>query len=77
MANPPRRPLNPMDAAEALFKPARKAAAPAIDRPALPKTKELVSLKIDSDVLVYFQEDGPGWQDRINETLRAVMTDKT
>ncbi|APO71044.1 BrnA antitoxin family protein [Rhizobium mongolense] len=77
MANPPRRPLNPMDAAEALFKPARKAAAPAIDRPALPKTKELVSLKIDSDVLAYFQEDGPGWQDRINETLRAVMTDKT
>lgn len=66
-----------MDAAEALFKPARKAAAPAIDRPALPKTKELVSLKIDSDVLAYFQEDGPGWQDRINETLRAVMTDKT
>ncbi len=77
MANPPRRPLNPMDAAEALFKPARKAAAPAVDRPALPKTKELVSLKIDSDVLAYFQEDGPGWQDRINETLRAVMRDKT
>ncbi|MEX2695390.1 BrnA antitoxin family protein [Rhizobium mongolense] len=77
MANPPRRPLNPMDAAEALFKPARKAAAPAVDRPALPKTKELVSLKIDSDVLAYFQEGGPGWQDRINETLRAVMRDKT
>jgi uncharacterized protein (DUF4415 family) len=66
-----------MDAAEALFKPARKAAAPAVDRPALPKTKELVSLKIDSDVLAYFQEGGPGWQDRINETLRAVMRDKT
>ncbi|MBB4273247.1 BrnA antitoxin family protein [Rhizobium mongolense] len=77
MANPPRRPLNPMDAAEALFKPARKAAAPAVDRPALPKTKELVSLKIDSDVLAYFQEGGPGWQDRINETLRAVVRDKT
>lgn len=77
MANPPRRPLNPMDAAETLFKPAKKAAAPAIDRPALPKTKELVSLKIDSDVLAYFQEGGPGWQDRINETLRAVMTHKT
>ncbi|TDW33341.1 uncharacterized protein (DUF4415 family) [Rhizobium azibense] len=77
MANPPRRPLNPMDAAEALFKPAKKAAAPAVDRPAVPKTKELVSLKIDSDVLAYFQEDGPGWQDRINETLRAVIRDKT
>ncbi|AJD44681.1 hypothetical protein C9413_24270 [Rhizobium sp. SEMIA 4085] len=77
MANPPRRPLNPMDAAEALFKPAKKAAAPAVDRPAAPKTKELVSLKIDSDVLAYFQEDGPGWQDRINETLRTVIRDKT
>nr|WP_204330352.1 BrnA antitoxin family protein [Rhizobium phaseoli] len=70
----PRRPANPLDAAEALFKPAKKtAAAPAIDRPALPTVKEQVSLKLDSDVLVYFQQDGPGWQDRINDALRAVM----
>jgi uncharacterized protein (DUF4415 family) len=73
MANPPRRPVNPMDAAEALFKPAKKVVAPAVERPTLPNTKELVSLKIDSDVLAYFQEDGPGWQDRINDTLRAAM----
>ena len=32
--------------------------------------KELVSLRIDQDVLEYFQEGGPGWQDRINEALR-------
>jgi len=62
-----------MDAAEALFKPAKKVTAPAVERRVLPATKEAVSLKLDSDVLAYFQEDGPGWQDRINDTLRAAM----
>lgn len=77
MANPPRRHVNPLDAAEALFKPAKKTAAPAIERPVLPNAKELVSLKIDSDVLAFFQDDGPGWQDRINDTLRIAMQSKT
>jgi uncharacterized protein (DUF4415 family) len=27
-------------------------------------------------VLDYFQEDGPGWQDRINDTLRHAITKK-
>jgi uncharacterized protein (DUF4415 family) len=62
-----------MDAAEALFKPAKKKAEQAVERPALPNVKELVSLKIDSDVLAFFQENGAGWQDRINDTLRAAM----
>ncbi|MBP2511253.1 uncharacterized protein (DUF4415 family) [Agrobacterium tumefaciens] len=69
----PRRPSNPKDVAEALFKPAKKVAAPAVERPAIPNTKELVSLKIDSDVLAHFQADGQGWQERINDTLRAAM----
>lgn len=73
MANPPRRPVNPMDAAEALFKPVKKPTVPAVERPILPNTKELVSLKIDSDILAFFQEDGAGWQDRINDALRAAM----
>ncbi|MBY5804565.1 hypothetical protein ELI49_26400 (plasmid) [Rhizobium ruizarguesonis] len=73
MANPPRRPVNPLDAAEALFKPAKKKPEQAVERPALPNVKELVSLKIDSDVLAFFQENGAGWQDRINDTLRAAM----
>ncbi|NWJ25435.1 BrnA antitoxin family protein [Rhizobium sp. RM] len=68
-----RRPSNPRDAAEMLFKPAKKVAAPAVERPVIPNTKELVSLKIDSDVLARFQADGPGWQERINDTLRAAM----
>ena len=73
MATTPRRPTNPKDAAEALFKPAKKIAAPAVERAAIPNTRELVSLKIDSDVLAHFQADGPGWQERINDTLRASM----
>jgi uncharacterized protein (DUF4415 family) len=73
MANPPRRPVNPLYAAEALFKPAKKKPEQAVERPALPNVKELVSLKIDSDVLAFFQENGAGWQDRINDTLRAAM----
>ncbi|MCV9962989.1 BrnA antitoxin family protein [Pararhizobium sp. BT-229] len=73
MATTPRRPVSAMDAAEALFKPAKKAPAPAVEKRALPETKELVSIKLDSAVLHYFQDDGPGWQDRINDALRAVM----
>jgi uncharacterized protein (DUF4415 family) len=40
--------------------------------PSLPPGKELVSLRIDRDVLAYFQEAGPGWQDRINAALKKV-----
>jgi uncharacterized protein (DUF4415 family) len=38
--------------------------------PALPGVKETVTLRIDRDVLDFFQEDGPGWQERINVALR-------
>jgi uncharacterized protein (DUF4415 family) len=76
MAQPPRRPRTLHDArteAEAAFKqtttkipelPEKKAAVPGV--------RELVSLRIDQDVLEYFQEDGPGWQDRINDALRKI-----
>jgi uncharacterized protein (DUF4415 family) len=48
-------------------------APPAVERPAIPNTKETVSIRIDTDVLAHFQEDGPGWQERINDCLRAAM----
>lgn len=73
MAPKPRRPLDPKDAAEALFAAPKKPAAPVMERSAIPTTKEMVSLKIDSDVLAYFQNDGPGWQERINDFLRTGM----
>ena len=75
MASTPRRPVNPKDAAEALFSPATKPVAPAVERRGLPESKDLVSLKLDSAVIAYFQDGGPGWQDRINDALRAVMRD--
>ena len=59
--------------AEAAFKKATtKAAEPAPKKLSIPGAKEMVTLRIDRDVLDFFQEDGPGWQDRINEALRKA-----
>ncbi|RWP23087.1 BrnA antitoxin family protein [Mesorhizobium sp.] len=76
MANPPRRPTNPMAAAEAAFKPVKKPAASVREPSAAPNVRELVSIRIDRAVLDHFQEDGPGWQDRINDTLRRTISEK-
>jgi uncharacterized protein (DUF4415 family) len=71
-----RRGSTPRAAAEAAFKAATTkpppGPAPAPKTPSLPNAKELVSLRIDRDVLDYFQEQGPGWQERINEALRKA-----
>ena len=40
--------------------------------PALPHVKHTVTLRIDQDVLDYFQQEGIGWQDRINAALRKA-----
>jgi len=42
------------------------------DKPVIPGAKEMISLRIDRDVLDFFQEDGPGWQDRIAAALRKA-----
>jgi uncharacterized protein (DUF4415 family) len=66
-----RRPTDIMQAAEAAFKKATtKPLEEPAKAPAIPGVKETVTLRIDQDVLAYFQEDGPGWQDRINAALR-------
>ena len=59
--------------AEKAFKAAttKKADLPEA-KPAIPGVKEMVSLRIDRDVLDHFQADGPGWQDRINDALRKA-----
>jgi uncharacterized protein (DUF4415 family) len=69
-----RRPIDSRQAAEAAFKSATTKPAEPLPKtpPALPGVKELVSLRIDQDVLEHFQESGPGWQDRINEALRRA-----
>jgi uncharacterized protein (DUF4415 family) len=33
-------------------------------------TKQLVSLRLDPDIVQRFRATGPGWQSRINDTLR-------
>jgi len=58
-------------AAEAVFKP--KPAERVPEAPSLPNARELVSLRIDRDILEHFRDAGPGWQDRINEALRKIV----
>ena len=78
MARPPNRyrPTDALSVAEAVFKPAPPQAAESVRAPTkksgVPASKELVSIKLDSDLLAHFQEDGPGWQERINEALRRA-----
>ena len=76
MADQPRRPRTLGDArteAEAAFKKVTtKPAEPPPKKTAVPGIKEPVSLRIDQDVLEWFQSSGPGWQDRINEALRKA-----
>jgi uncharacterized protein (DUF4415 family) len=65
--------MDTRQAAEAAFKKATtKLPEPVAKQTSVPNARELVSLRIDRDVLEYFQESGPGWQDRINEALKKV-----
>jgi uncharacterized protein (DUF4415 family) len=74
MNDRPRRSSDPRQVAEAMFKAATtKPVEMPAEKPSLPNAKEQVSLRIDRDVLEYFQEAGPGWQDRINEALRSMV----
>ncbi|MGY8662903.1 BrnA antitoxin family protein [Bradyrhizobium sp. UFLA05-109] len=76
MADQPRRPRTLGDArteAEAAFKKVTtKVAEAPLKKNVTPGIKEQVSLRIDQDVLEYFQSGGPGWQDRINDALRKA-----
>jgi uncharacterized protein (DUF4415 family) len=70
-----RRTADPWSAAEKAFKSAttKPLEQPVPKAPLSPPgAKEMVSLRIDRDVLDFFQEAGPGWQDRINDALRKA-----
>jgi uncharacterized protein (DUF4415 family) len=71
---PTRGPKTSRDIAEAAFK---KATIKPVDLPAqqpkIPGAREPVTLRLDREVLEHFQQDGPGWQDRINDALRALV----
>jgi uncharacterized protein (DUF4415 family) len=55
-----------LEAAEELR--ARKRGRPKLERP-----KVQVTLRLDADVVSGFKEDGPGWQGRINATLKKAV----
>jgi len=69
-----RRPIDSRTAAEKAFKAVTTKPPPELPPkpPAVPGVKEMVSLRIDRDVLDFFQEGGPGWQERINAALRKA-----
>jgi|HubBroStandDraft_5_1064220.scaffolds.fasta_scaffold16623_5 uncharacterized protein (DUF4415 family) len=70
----PRRTPDARTAAEQAFKAAttKPVEGPPKPPPSLPGAREMVSLRLDRDVLDFFQADGPGWQDRINAALRKA-----
>jgi len=41
-------------------------------RPPSAKRKEMINIRLDPDILAYFRATGPGWQSRINATLRKA-----
>lgn len=68
-----RRTTDSRQMAEMAFKQATTKPAETIPKaPSVPGAKEMVSLRIDCDVLDFFQDGGPGWQERINDALRAA-----
>jgi uncharacterized protein (DUF4415 family) len=38
--------------------------------------KQMISIRLDSDVLKHFRDTGPRWQTRINSVLRAYVKAK-
>ncbi|HUN49520.1 MAG TPA: BrnA antitoxin family protein, partial [Candidatus Sulfotelmatobacter sp.] len=55
-------------------------AAPALDAAwfaaanmVLPPKKQTITIRVDKDVLAFFQQTGPGYQTRINAVLRAFV----
>lgn len=62
----------------ARMRPAREVVPEIADRyrrtrgPQKAPTKQLVSLRLDREVIERFKATGPGWQARINEALRKA-----
>ncbi len=42
-------------------------------RPKSDAPKEQINIRLDADVLALLRQNGPGWQTRINEMLRASL----
>ncbi len=44
-----------------------------VGRPKAANPKQLVSLRLDPDLLAWLRATGPGWQTRANDILRRAM----
>ena len=62
----------PIEAPPKTASPSAHSSAPNSATLSLPGVKETVTLRIDREVLDYFQQEGPGWQERINAALRKI-----
>ena len=71
---PPRTGSSTRDAAEAAFRSATTKPVTLVEsrKVALPNAKELVTLRLDRDVMEHFQSGGAGWQERLNAALRTA-----
>jgi uncharacterized protein (DUF4415 family) len=58
---------------ETLIGPARK---PGRRGPQKSPTKEMITLRLDRDVVAAYRATGPGWQTRMNDALKAAMRKK-
>jgi uncharacterized protein (DUF4415 family) len=66
LADPDNPPLTEEDWAR--MRPAKKRG-----RPTKAVPKEMVTLRLDPEILEAFKKQGPGWQTRINDTLRQAL----
>lgn len=55
-----------------VIRPARGTMTRPVGRPKSDVVKKSVHLRLSPDVLAYFRSTGPGWQTRIDETLRKA-----
>ncbi len=46
---------------------------PEVAEAIMPAPKQLLSLRLDSDVVQWFRDQGPGYQTRMNAVLRAFV----
>ncbi len=61
--------LTPQQLARAVIEIGGKAVR---GRPRLDHPKTALKLRIDADIVSHFRKTGPGWQTRINDTLRKA-----
>ena len=43
-------------------------------RPKAASPKVYTAMRLDADVLAYFKAEGKGWQTRVNEALKSLIT---